>query len=277
MTKNSLFVFRTALVAALGGLLFGFDTAVISGSEQTLQRIYELSDNWLGFTVASALLGTILGSISVAGPDRPDGPPQDVDLAGDPLFRIGGWQCHRLELVLLFGLSFHRWPGGRWCLRGFPRCISPDLPGKESRTAGGPSAIQHRPRNPVSLHLELRDHDFESRRRRVAVDVRRRGGAGRTVFRTPVLDPLQPPLADVEGTSSRSTRGLERLEPESHDRGRRAAGHSRIAGPRAPQFGAKASYPRNTFVRFSWPVRSLCSISYPASMPCSTMPLGSLR
>ena len=59
-------VLRSAIVAALGGLLFGFDTAVISGTTQQLKSFYELSDGGLGFTVATALIGTILGAL-VAG------------------------------------------------------------------------------------------------------------------------------------------------------------------------------------------------------------------
>ena len=62
---NSL-VLRSAVVAALGGLLFGFDTAVISGTTQQLKSFYELSDGGLGFTVATALIGTIVGAL-VAG------------------------------------------------------------------------------------------------------------------------------------------------------------------------------------------------------------------
>jgi sugar porter (SP) family MFS transporter len=62
------FVIKSALVAALGGLLFGFDTAVISGTTETLQEIFNLSNAWLGFTVASALIGTIIGSIIVGWP-----------------------------------------------------------------------------------------------------------------------------------------------------------------------------------------------------------------
>ena len=53
---------KSTVVAALGGLLFGFDTAVISGAERALQRAFHLSPLWLGFTVASALIGTIIGS-----------------------------------------------------------------------------------------------------------------------------------------------------------------------------------------------------------------------
>jgi MFS transporter, SP family, xylose:H+ symportor len=59
-------VFRSALIAALGGLLFGFDTAVISGTTDDLRRVFHLGDGALGFTVASALIGTILGAL-VAG------------------------------------------------------------------------------------------------------------------------------------------------------------------------------------------------------------------
>jgi len=59
---------RSAIVAALGGLLFGFDTAVISGTEVALRGLYDLSDTWYGFTVASALIGTILGSITIGKP-----------------------------------------------------------------------------------------------------------------------------------------------------------------------------------------------------------------
>ena len=57
-----------ALIAALGGLLFGFDTAVISGAEGTLETLYGLNDFWLGFTVASALIGTVIGAMVVGVP-----------------------------------------------------------------------------------------------------------------------------------------------------------------------------------------------------------------
>lgn len=57
---------RIALIAALGGFLFGFETAVISGAEKTIQKLWELTPFWQGFTVASSLIGTVLGSL-VAG------------------------------------------------------------------------------------------------------------------------------------------------------------------------------------------------------------------
>ena len=56
------FLFRISLTAALGGLLFGYDTAVIAGTVEFLQAHFELTDIMLGWTVSSALLGCILGS-----------------------------------------------------------------------------------------------------------------------------------------------------------------------------------------------------------------------
>ena len=58
----------SALVAALGGLLFGFDTAVISGTTDWLKSHFALTDFALGFTVSSALIGTIIGSMVVGKP-----------------------------------------------------------------------------------------------------------------------------------------------------------------------------------------------------------------
>jgi sugar porter (SP) family MFS transporter len=56
------------LIAALGGLLFGFDTAVISGTTTDLVRVFQLEDSTLGLTVAIALIGTILGSLAAGFP-----------------------------------------------------------------------------------------------------------------------------------------------------------------------------------------------------------------
>ena len=67
MMRKGLLLGSTA-VAALGGLLFGFDTAVISGTTEALQEVFGLSDAMLGFTVASALIGTIMGSFLFSGP-----------------------------------------------------------------------------------------------------------------------------------------------------------------------------------------------------------------
>ena len=59
---------RSAAVASLGSFLFGFDTAVISGATEALRLHYGLDSPQLGFTVASALIGTIVGSIAVGAP-----------------------------------------------------------------------------------------------------------------------------------------------------------------------------------------------------------------
>lgn len=61
-------VIRYAVVSALGGLLFGFDTAVISGTTTALERVFDLSSGSLGFTVAMALIGTIVGAITASRP-----------------------------------------------------------------------------------------------------------------------------------------------------------------------------------------------------------------
>jgi sugar porter (SP) family MFS transporter len=61
-------VVRSAIVAALGGLLFGFDTAVISGTTEDLERVYGIGGFMLGFTVATALIGTIVGALFAGGP-----------------------------------------------------------------------------------------------------------------------------------------------------------------------------------------------------------------
>jgi sugar porter (SP) family MFS transporter len=66
MRLNSLLL-RSTLVGALGGLLFGFDTAVISGTTHQLTEVFRLSAGTLGLTVSIALWGTVVGAIA-AGP-----------------------------------------------------------------------------------------------------------------------------------------------------------------------------------------------------------------
>jgi MFS transporter, SP family, arabinose:H+ symporter len=75
---------RSTVVAALGGLLFGFDTAVISGTTSALTQQYQLTPRLLGITVASAIWGTILGAM----------------LAGYPGERFGRRDSLRIMAVL---------------------------------------------------------------------------------------------------------------------------------------------------------------------------------
>lgn len=62
------FIFYIVFVGSLGGLLFGFDTAVISGAEKAIQAFYVLSNTMLGFTIAVALFGTVVGALFCARP-----------------------------------------------------------------------------------------------------------------------------------------------------------------------------------------------------------------
>lgn len=56
-------IFFWSLTSALAGFLFGFDTVVISGAEKTIQALWGLSDNLHGIAMASALYGTVVGSL----------------------------------------------------------------------------------------------------------------------------------------------------------------------------------------------------------------------
>ncbi len=66
---SSGYLFSIVLVAVLGGLLFGYDTAVISGAEKGLQAFFEsagdftYTDSWHGFTSSSALIGCVIGAL----------------------------------------------------------------------------------------------------------------------------------------------------------------------------------------------------------------------
>lgn len=67
-TGSKAYLISIVMVAVLGGLLFGYDTAVISGAEKGLQAFFlgasdfAYTDAWHGFTCASALIGCIIGS-----------------------------------------------------------------------------------------------------------------------------------------------------------------------------------------------------------------------
>jgi sugar porter (SP) family MFS transporter len=56
-------IFFWSLTSALAGFLFGFDTVVISGAEKTIQTLWSLSPGLHGFAMASALYGTVVGSL----------------------------------------------------------------------------------------------------------------------------------------------------------------------------------------------------------------------
>jgi MFS transporter, SP family, arabinose:H+ symporter len=106
MKLNS-YLLKSTIVASLGGLLFGFDTAVIAGTTHALSETFGLSPWTLGITVSAALWGTILGSM----------------LAGIPGDRLGRRDSLRvmavLYLVSALGCAF----AGNWWVLVFFRFI----------------------------------------------------------------------------------------------------------------------------------------------------------
>ncbi len=58
------YLVKATVVGALGGLLFGFDTAVIAGTTEQLTSIFHLTPNTLGLTVSIGLIGTVIGAMT---------------------------------------------------------------------------------------------------------------------------------------------------------------------------------------------------------------------
>jgi MFS family permease len=59
---STVYLVGVCLAAALGGLLFGYDTGVVNGSLDFVQKKFDLSDTMTGFAAASALVGCIFGA-----------------------------------------------------------------------------------------------------------------------------------------------------------------------------------------------------------------------
>lgn len=66
--KNYFRILSWSVIVSLGGFLFGFDTAVISGVEKTIQAIFSLTSVEHGFTISSALIGTVIGALGISKP-----------------------------------------------------------------------------------------------------------------------------------------------------------------------------------------------------------------
>ena len=85
-------IIKCAMVASLGALLFGFDTAVISGTTKALREVFSLNETFLGFTVAIAIVGTALGAMFAGGPSDKYGARECLKVTGI-LFFISSIGC----------------------------------------------------------------------------------------------------------------------------------------------------------------------------------------
>src|SRR2546429_3737515 len=120
---------KSTIVAALGGLLFGFDTAVISGTTAALTQNYQLSPKLLGITVASALWGTVIGSLLAGFPGEWIGRRDSLRVMAI-LYLISGLGCAAAwswpSLVgfrFLGGLGIGGWSGfGPVCISEIGAC-----------------------------------------------------------------------------------------------------------------------------------------------------------
>lgn len=96
--------FFTVVVASLAGLLFGFDTAVISGVTTALRNVFHLGDAGLGLTVSIALLGTCAGALLAGWVGNRLGGRDTMKGVG-LLFALASIGCAFAPTVYVFGLS----------------------------------------------------------------------------------------------------------------------------------------------------------------------------
>lgn len=94
-------VFLWSITSALAGFLFGFDTVVISGAEQTIQKLWGLSAAVHGLVMGSALYGTVLGSLIGGWPTDKFGRKRTL-LSIGVLYVISAVGCAFSDNVALF-------------------------------------------------------------------------------------------------------------------------------------------------------------------------------
>lgn len=98
-----------SIASALAGLLFGFDTVVISGAESKIQNLWSLSGAMHGFAISSALWGTVLGALIGSIPTNKWGRKKTLIFNGVLLFVSAVWSALAWDL---WSFSIARFIGG---------------------------------------------------------------------------------------------------------------------------------------------------------------------
>ena len=146
-------IFFWSITSALAGFLFGFDTVVISGAEQTIQSLWGLSPGLHGMAMASALYGTVLGSLLGGWPTDRFGRKATLLWIG-VLYVVGAWGAGWRPM---FRYSSRRASSAAWASASRPwrrRCTSRKSRRRLSRAAGRHVSVQHRLRHPHRLRLQ---------------------------------------------------------------------------------------------------------------------------
>jgi MFS family permease len=149
------YLLKSTITGALGGLLFGFDTAVIAGTTQQLTVVYHLTSFTLGLTVSIGLAGTVLGAMT----------------SGVIGQRIGGREALRIMAILytisalgcafawnwpaLMVFRFIGGPGHRRIFRPWPGLYRGACTCKMARLASRNVSDQHRHRHSSCLSIQL--------------------------------------------------------------------------------------------------------------------------
>jgi sugar porter (SP) family MFS transporter len=94
-------IFFWSVTSALAGFLFGFDTVVISGAEQTIQKLWGLSSTMHGLVMGSALYGTVIGSLIGGWPTDRIGRKRTL-LSIGALYVVSAIGCAFANNVVLF-------------------------------------------------------------------------------------------------------------------------------------------------------------------------------
>ena len=196
-------VIRSTLVGALGGLLFGFDTAVISGTTHALTLTYHLTHVLLGVTVSSALVGTVVGALTAAIPGQKYGRRDSLRVMAifyviSALGCAFAWNWPALiffRFIGGLGIGGSSFFGPVYC-----RNCSSQVAWPPGRKLPG----QHCCRHPAGLSFKLSDRPTTARRGRMALAARQLCHSGVLFSYSPVRDSAQSTMAGHAVKSERS-------------------------------------------------------------------------
>jgi sugar porter (SP) family MFS transporter len=97
-------VVTVAIIIALGGFLFGYDIAMMSGTTSQLESLYNLNSFWLGFTISIAIIGTIIGTLIIGKPAEKYGRKKSLIVLSGlfALSTLGSAFAINWEMLLIF-------------------------------------------------------------------------------------------------------------------------------------------------------------------------------